>query len=72
MSADNMICIQHRADGRWWVWMDFASCRINEPNESAENFAEKRDAMLYASGWYRGETIVEYGIRILAAEGVFK
>ncbi len=68
MSADNMICIQLRKDGRWWVWMDFASCEITEPNESAESFAERRDATLYASGWYRGETIVEYGIRILDAE----
>lgn len=65
MSADNMICVQKRL-GRWWVWMGFASDDVNGPNEAKDqNFDTREKAMLYASGWVRGEMWLKYGLQEL-------
>ena len=66
MSADNMICIQLRLDGWWWVWMDFASVDIHIPEDSDAFFSTYDEAYDYAVKWIQKEAIVEYGITVLA------
>ncbi|MHA2069361.1 MAG: hypothetical protein ACXABY_33795 [Candidatus Thorarchaeota archaeon] len=69
MSADNMICIQKRVDGKWWVWMDFASNDAFVPRGCRKGcFDSEVEAMAFASGWLMGESIVEYGINHLPPE----
>lgn len=61
MSADNMICVQKRANGRWWVWMDFASNDDKAPQSGDVSFKTDIEAWAYARGWHR-EPWAEYGI----------
>jgi hypothetical protein len=61
MSADNYIAIQKR-DGKWFVWMDFASNDDPKPKDNVEPFETNAEAIAYAWGWLRGESIVEFGI----------
>ena len=69
MSADNMIYIQRRKK-LWWVWMGFASDDGKpKPNKKRDVFFDtEREALIYAHGWVRGETIVEYGVVLLNPE----
>jgi len=61
MSADNMICVQRRGD-QWWVWMDFMSNDNPAPRPNDAIFGSVETAQAFATGWLRGEMIVEYGI----------
>lgn len=71
MSADNVIYIQKRKDGMWWVWMGFMS-EPPSPDSSifAENsfFTSRQEAKEYAHTWEQEETIVEYGVVELEEE----
>lgn len=61
MSADNAICVK-KIKGKWWVWMTFASNDRHLPKNTDKSFDTKKEAMAYACGWFRGESVVEYGI----------
>lgn len=61
MSADNMIYIQQQDDGKWWVWMDFASNEVPSPDPH-NSFDRKKAARDFAFEWYSREAIVEYGV----------
>jgi hypothetical protein len=65
MSADNVIYVQKRKDGMWWVWMDFMS-EAPDPDNSGfrrnSSFTSRREAKEYAYIWEQEEAIVEYGV----------
>lgn len=65
MSTSNMICIQHRLDGWWWVWMDFASVDIHEPEKSDNLFHTYKEAYDYAAEWIQKEALIGYKITVL-------
>lgn len=57
-----MLYIQQREDGKWWVWMWFASDdREPSPKESDHSFATQEEARDYAVGCYRNG-VYEYGV----------
>lgn len=61
MSADNLIFVK-KINGKWWVWMTFASNIKRQPRKDDMSFNTHKEAIAYAQGWARGETVVEYGI----------
>jgi len=61
MSADNIIYVQQQSNGKWCVWMDFASNDVPSPSFS-NSFDSRKAAFRFASDWYCKEAIVEYGI----------
>ncbi len=67
MSADNIICIQRRRDGRYWVWMDFASNDYLSPNRdaNAHGFYHLMEAFEYAFKYVDDVGYVEYGVQRL-------
>lgn len=70
MSADNVIYVQKRLDGFWWVWMGFMSDDEPAPRKDrgAINFISETTATQYANWWYSSEAIVEYGVQMRAPE----
>lgn len=67
MSADNQILIQKRRDGRWAVWMGYASDDEQAPGDDAARFDTEAEARAYALGLSAYE-MVEYGVCTLPEE----
>lgn len=61
MSADNLAYIQKQPDGKWWVWMGFASDdKRTPPGKNPEVFPGELEAYRFAV-----EMGTEYGPCVL-------
>ena len=67
MSADNIIYVQKRKDGKFWVWLDFASNDNPKPkhDRQAKCYPTLMGAIMAAFDYLNELPIVEYGVRVL-------